>query len=82
MIDERLRELVRLRVQQAEETLHEAQILCDKHTGRGAVNRAYADYGEQTQFDAPTVTRMIQDADAFIQNIRAYMKTQGVLSAD
>ena len=137
MIDERLRELVRLRLQQAEETLHEAQILCDKHTGRGAVNRAYygmfyavlallatrglgsskysgaislfdrefvkpgdfpkelsrslhmafeyrqqADYGEQTQLDAPTTTRMIQDADAFIQNIRAYMKTQGVLSAD
>jgi len=41
VIDERLRELVRLRLQQAAETLREAQILNAEHTGRGAVNRAY-----------------------------------------
>jgi uncharacterized protein (UPF0332 family) len=41
MMDERLRELIRLRMQQATETLHEAQILIGEHAGRGAVNRAY-----------------------------------------
>jgi uncharacterized protein (UPF0332 family) len=41
VIDERLRELVTLRMQQADETLHEAQILLGEHAGRGAVNRAY-----------------------------------------
>jgi uncharacterized protein (UPF0332 family) len=41
MIDERLKELVRLRMQQAGETLHEAHILMAEHAGRGAVNRAY-----------------------------------------
>lgn len=41
MIEKRLRELVDLRMQQAEETLHEAQILIGEHAGRGAVNRAY-----------------------------------------
>jgi uncharacterized protein (UPF0332 family) len=41
MIDERLRELVRLRMQQAKETLHEAQILIAGQAYRGAVNRAY-----------------------------------------
>ena len=41
MIDERLRELVQLRMQQAAETLHEAQILIAGHAARGAVNRAY-----------------------------------------
>ena len=41
MIDERLRELVKLRMRQAAETLREAQILSHEHTGRGAVNRAY-----------------------------------------
>lgn len=137
MIDERLRELVRLRLQHAEETLHEAQILCDKHTGRGAVNRAYyamfyavlallatrglgsskhsgaislfdrefvkpgdlprelsrslhmafehrqqSDYGELVQLDEPTVVDAIQQAETFIQDIRAYMKTKGFLSRD
>jgi uncharacterized protein (UPF0332 family) len=41
MIEERLRELVNLRMQQAGETLHEAQILAAEHAGRGAVSRAY-----------------------------------------
>ncbi len=41
MIDERLMELVRLRMQQATETLREAQILLAEHAYRGAVNRAY-----------------------------------------
>ena len=41
MIDERLRELVRLRMQQAKETLHEAQILIAGQAYRGAVSRAY-----------------------------------------
>jgi len=41
MIDERLRELVKLRMRQASETLHEARILIAEHAGRGAVNRAY-----------------------------------------
>ena len=41
MIDERLRELVTLRLQQAEQTLHEAQILIAERAGRGAVSRAY-----------------------------------------
>lgn len=41
MIDERLRELVKMRMQQAGETLREAEILSAEHTGRGAVNRAY-----------------------------------------
>jgi len=41
VIDERLRELVKLRMRQAAETLREAQILSHEHTGRGAVNRAY-----------------------------------------
>jgi len=39
--DERLRELVKLRMQQAGETLREAQILAAERAGRGAVNRAY-----------------------------------------
>ena len=41
MIDERLMELVRLRMQQATETLREAQILLAERAYRGAVNRAY-----------------------------------------
>ena len=137
MIDERLRELIKLRMQQAGETLHEAQILIAEHAGRGAVNRAYyamfhaalailatkglgsskhsgvislfdrefvkpgdlpkelsrslhmafehrqrADYGELIQVDEPTVTRVIQEADTFIQNIQAYMKARGFLSSD
>ena len=41
MIDERLRELVRLRMQQAAETLQEARILLAEQAHRGAVNRAY-----------------------------------------
>jgi uncharacterized protein (UPF0332 family) len=41
MIDERLRELIRLRMQQARETLREAQILSAQQAGRGAINRAY-----------------------------------------
>ena len=41
MIDARLRELVTLRIEQAEETLPEARILGGQEAGRGAVNRAY-----------------------------------------
>jgi len=41
VIDDRLRELITLRMQQAAETLREAQILRDKHATRGALNRAY-----------------------------------------
>ena len=41
MTDERLLELVKLRMQQAEETLHEAQILEAERANRGAINRAY-----------------------------------------
>ncbi|MCL5278531.1 MAG: HEPN domain-containing protein [Planctomycetes bacterium] len=41
MSEERLRELIRLRMAQAAETLHEAQILLAEHAGRGAANRAY-----------------------------------------
>ena len=41
MTDERLRELIKLRMQQARETLHEARILIGERAGRGAVNRAY-----------------------------------------
>lgn len=41
MIEQRLRELVQLRMRQAGETLHEAQILLAEHAGRGAVSRAY-----------------------------------------
>jgi len=39
--DERLQELVKLRMRQASETLHEARILVAEHAGRGAVSRAY-----------------------------------------
>lgn len=39
--DEQLRELVNLRMTQAEETLREARILVAEHADRGAVNRAY-----------------------------------------
>jgi uncharacterized protein (UPF0332 family) len=41
MMDERLRELIGLRMEQATETLHEAHILITEHAGRGAVSRAY-----------------------------------------
>jgi uncharacterized protein (UPF0332 family) len=41
MIEERLRELVTLRMRQARDTLREAQILAAEHAGRGAVSRAY-----------------------------------------
>jgi len=41
MSEERLRELITLRMQQAGETLREAQILLGEHAGRGAVSRAY-----------------------------------------
>lgn len=41
MSEERLRELITLRMGQAAETLHEAQILLAQHASRGAVNRAY-----------------------------------------
>ncbi len=137
MIDERLRELVKLRMQQAGETLREAQILSAEHAGRGAVNRAYyamfyavlavlatkglgsskhsgaislfdrefvkrgdfpkelsrslhmafvhrqqADYGELIQLDESAVTRVIQEAGGFIQNIGNYMEAKGLLSSD
>ena len=48
MIDERLRELIRLRMQQARETLHEARILIGERASRGAVNRAYYAMLERT----------------------------------
>lgn len=41
MSEARLRELVRLRMEQATETLREARVLLSEHAGRGAVNRAY-----------------------------------------
>ena len=137
MIDERLKELIKLRMQQAKETLHEAQILAGEHTGRGAVNRAYyamfyavlavlatkglgsskhsgtislfdrefvkpgelarelsrslhkafehrqrADYGELIQLDEQVVTRVIEEAGAFIQNVKAYMRTKDFMSPD
>ncbi|MCU0913532.1 MAG: HEPN domain-containing protein [Planctomycetes bacterium] len=41
MSEERLRELITLRMQQAAETLREARILCAGQAGRGAVSRAY-----------------------------------------
>jgi len=41
MSEERLRELIALRMQQATETLREAHILIAEHAGRGGVNRAY-----------------------------------------
>ncbi|HNY79687.1 MAG: HEPN domain-containing protein [Sedimentisphaerales bacterium] len=41
MIDGRLKELVALRMQQAEETLREAQVLLAERAPRGAVSRAY-----------------------------------------
>ncbi len=41
MSEERLRELIRLRMEQATETLQEARILIAGRAGRGAVNRAY-----------------------------------------
>ncbi len=40
-IEERLRELVALRMAQAAETLHEGHILIAEHASRGAVSRAY-----------------------------------------
>jgi uncharacterized protein (UPF0332 family) len=137
VIDERLRELVKLRMQQAGETLHEAQILRAEHAGRGAVSRAYyamfytvlavlatrglgsskhsgaislfdrefvkpgdlpkelsrslhmafehrqrADYGELTELEEAAVTRVVQEAEAFVQDVRAYMKTKGFLASD
>jgi uncharacterized protein (UPF0332 family) len=137
VIDERLRELVSLRMQQAAETLREAQVLNAEHAGRGAVNRAYyamfyavlgllatrglgsskhsgaislfdrefvkpgdlpkelsrslhmafehrqqSDYGELAQLDEPTVADAIQQAETFIQNVRAYMETKGFLCRD
>jgi uncharacterized protein (UPF0332 family) len=41
MSEERLRELIGLRMEQAAGTLQEAHILSAEHAGRGAVNRAY-----------------------------------------
>jgi uncharacterized protein (UPF0332 family) len=41
VIDERLRELVTLRMQQAAETLREARVLLTERAARGAVSRAY-----------------------------------------
>ncbi len=41
MMDERLRALIGLRMDQANETLREAHILVTEHAGRGAVSRAY-----------------------------------------
>ena len=135
--DERLRELIKLRMQQATETLHEAQILIAEHAGRGAISRAYyamfyavlavlatrglgsskhsgaialfdrefvrpgdlpkelsrslhmaferrqqADYGELIQLDEPAVTRAIEEAEMFIENVLDYMKARGLSSSD
>jgi uncharacterized protein (UPF0332 family) len=41
MSEERLRELITLRMGQTTETLHEAHILLAEHANRGAVSRAY-----------------------------------------
>ena len=137
MIDDRLRELIELRMQRAGETLREAQLLAAEHAARGAINRAYyamfyavlailaakglgsskhsgaislfdrefvkpgdlpkelsrslhlaferrqqADYGELVQFDESTVTRVIEEANTFIQDVRAYARAKGFLSSD
>ena len=136
MMDERLRELVGLRMAQAAETLHEAHILIAEHASRGAVSRAYyamfyavlallatkglgsskhsgtislfdrefvkpgdlpkelsralhmaferrqqTDYGELIQFDEPAATRVIEEAEMFIQKIRDYLTARGWLSS-
>jgi uncharacterized protein (UPF0332 family) len=136
-MDPRLRELVKLRMQQARETLHEAKILIAEHAGRGAVNRAYyamfyamlavlatkglgsskhsgaislfdrefvkpgdlpkelsrslhmafehrqqADYGELTELDEAAVTRVIQEAETFIQAVWVYMKAKDFLPSE
>jgi len=135
--DERLRELVKLRMQQAQETFREARILFAEHANRGAANRAYyamfyavlavlatkdlgsskhsgaialfdrafvkpgdlpkelsrslhlafehrqqADYGELTTLDGPAAARVIEEAEAFIRSIQAYLTVNGVLSPD
>ena len=137
MIDKRLGELVRLRMWQAKETLHEAQILAAEHAGPGAISRAYypmfyavlaalatkglgsskhsgaislfdrefvkrgdlpkalsrslhmafehrqqTDYGELTQPDDPAVTRVIEEAQTFIQDVEAHMESQGFACSD
>lgn len=137
MSEERLRELITLRMEQATETLHEAHILIAEHAGRGAVSRAYyamfyavlallaskglgsskhsgaislfdrefvkpgdlprelsralhmaferrqqADYGELIQLDEPAATRGIEEAEMFIQKVRDYLTTGGLLSSD
>jgi len=137
MMDERLRELVRLRMEQATETLREARILLAEHAGRGAVSRAYyamfyavlallatkglgssrhsgtislfdrefvkagdlpkelsralhmaferrqqADYGELTHLDEPAATRAMEEAAVFVQKVRDYLTTKGLLSPD
>jgi len=137
VIDDRLRELIELRMQQAGETLREAQVLAAEHAARGAINRAYyamfyavlavlaakglgsskhsgvislfdrefvkpgdlpkelsrslhlaferrqqADYGELAHFDEPTVTLVIEEANTFIQDVRAYARAKGFLSSD
>ncbi len=136
MMDERLRELVELRMAQAAETLHEAHILIAEHAGRGAVSRAYyamfyavlallatkglgsskhsgtislfdrefvkpgdlpkelsralhmaferrqqTDYGELIQLDEPAATRVIEEAEMFIEKVRDYLTARGLLSS-
>lgn len=137
MSDERLRELIALRMEQATATLREAHILIAEHAGRGAVSRAYyamfyavlallatkglgssrhsgtislfdrefvkpgdlpkelsralhlaferrqqADYGEVIQLDEPAATRAIEEAEVFIQKVRDYLISRGMLSSD
>jgi len=136
-MDERLRELVGLRMEQATETLREAQILRAEHAGRGAANRAYyamfyavlallatkglgsskhsgtislfdrefvkpgdlpkelsralhlaferrqqADYGELVQFDESAATRALEEAELFLQEVRAHLTAKGLLFSD
>jgi uncharacterized protein (UPF0332 family) len=44
--------------------------------------RQQADYGELTELDEATVTLVIEEAAAFIQNVRTYMRTREFLSSE
>ena len=81
MIDERLRELVKLRMQQAKETLHEAEILAAEHASRGALNRAY--YAMfYAVLDEPSIAKAIREAGAFIDGVWTHVKAGGFLPSD
>jgi len=45
-------------------------------------HRQRADYGELSRLDEPVVTRVIDEARAFIQNVKAYMKTKDFMPLD